>query len=160
LPQRWLSSLPIRSVRLLVDCKDTIKVRQQLQNEGNNVKVYRNSYDAFTKIYRSEGIKGLQKGIIPAILREGSKNMFRIGMYDPIMSVLHDPAKGSAPGWKRILAGSMCGLMGAFSCNPFELVKTRLQSASTTVIVGKHQFEYILYLTVDIQVFGMPSSLL
>lgn len=110
----------------------------------SGVKVYKNSYDAFTKIYFTEGIKGLQKGLIPAILREGSKNTFRIGMYDPIMRVLHDPARGSAPGWKRILAGSMCGLMGAFSCNPFELVKTRLQAASTKVIVGKHQFEYFL----------------
>ena len=122
---------------------DTIKVRQQLQTEGSKSgKIYKNSYDAFTKIYTSEGIKGLQKGLLPAILREGSKNLFRIGMYDPIMTLIHDPAKGSAPGWKRILAGSMCGAMGAFSCNPFELVKTRLQAASTKVIVGKHQFEY------------------
>ena len=97
--------------------------------------------DALSKIYSSEGIRGLQKGLMPAILREGSKNLFRIGMYDPIMSMLHDKNKGSAPGWKRILAGSMCGVMGAFSCNPFELVKTRLQSASTKVTVGKHQFK-------------------
>lgn len=135
---------------------DTIKVRQQLQTEGfKGVKIYKNSYDALTKIYLNEGIKGLQKGLIPAILREGSKNTFRIGMYDPIMSLLHDPARGSAPGWKRIAAGSMCGLMGAFSCNPFELVKTRLQAASSKVTVGKHQFEYIIIIILDILEFGM-----
>lgn len=72
-----------------------------------------------------EGMKGLQKGLIPAILREGSKNFFRIGMFDPIMMVLHDPKKGRAPAWKRVVAGSLCGVMGAASCNPFELVKTR-----------------------------------
>lgn len=46
-------------------------------------------------------------------------------MYDPIMNVLHDSRNGKAPGWKRVLAGSLCGVMGALSCNPFELVKTR-----------------------------------
>ncbi|KAI8924735.1 mitochondrial carrier domain-containing protein, partial [Entophlyctis helioformis] len=105
--------------------------------------VYKSSTDALVKIYTNEGIKGLQKGLTPAILREGSKNMFRIGMYDPIMNLMHDPAQGSAPGWKRMLAGSICGVMGAVSCNPFELVKTRLQSAvgGNSVAVG-HQHGY------------------
>jgi hypothetical protein len=52
-------------------------------------------------------------------------------MFDPIMNSIHDPKKGSAPGWKRVLAGSLCGVMGAVSCNPFELVKTRFKSASS-----------------------------
>ena len=30
------------------------------------------------KIYVNEGVKGLQKGLTPAILREASKNFFRI----------------------------------------------------------------------------------
>jgi hypothetical protein len=118
---------------------DTIKVRLQLQGETvqrltpeqrSSSKVYHNSLDAFKKIFQNEGILGLQKGLTPAILREGSKNLFRIGMYDPIMSLIHDSSKSRAPGWKRALAGSLCGAMGAVSCNPFELVKTRLQSAS------------------------------
>ena len=46
-------------------------------------------------------------------------------MFDPIMTALHDPKRGRAPGWKRVVAGSLCGVMGAVSCNPFELVKTR-----------------------------------
>jgi solute carrier family 25 protein 34/35 len=50
-------------------------------------------------------------------------------MFDPIMKILHPPEKNkpstSAPAWKRIVAGSLCGVMGAVSCNPFELVKTR-----------------------------------
>ncbi|KAJ3395301.1 hypothetical protein HDU84_000068 [Entophlyctis sp. JEL0112] len=111
--------------------------------------VYRNSFDAIFKIIRHEGIQGIQKGLFPAILKEGSKNFFRIGMYDPFMHILHNPALNpdhpSAPPWKRMLAGALCGVMGAFACNPFELVKTRLQSqvsaANTHQAVG-HQFEY------------------
>ncbi|KAL2914946.1 hypothetical protein HK105_205489 [Polyrhizophydium stewartii] len=143
---------------------DTIKVRLQLQGESPSArptaanassaanaqpsgakpapKVYRNSLDAFAKILKNEGMRGLQKGLTPAILREGSKNLFRLGMYDPIMSVLHDPAEGSAPGWKRMVAGSICGAMGAVSCNPFELVKTRLQSSSAKALAVGHQHNY------------------
>jgi solute carrier family 25 protein 34/35 len=123
---------------------DTVKVRLQLQGQAGNTPAkikYLGTTDAITKIFKNEGIKGLQKGLTPAILREGSKNFFRIGMFDPIMSILHNPKDGRAPGWKRALAGSLCGVMGALSCNPFELVKTRLQSAAKVNAVG-HQYQY------------------
>lgn len=132
---------------------DTAKVRLQLQVKslkGQSAAppggmVYKSSFDAIVKIFKNEGIRGLQKGLTPAMLREGSKNFFRIGMYDPIMTLIHDPASGvSAPPWKRMLAGSLCGVMGAFSCNPFELVKTRLQSqvsGTTSTAIG-HQHKY------------------
>ncbi|KAI8907819.1 mitochondrial carrier domain-containing protein [Gorgonomyces haynaldii] len=105
-------------------------------------KIYKNSFDAIYKIAKTEGMRGLQKGLTPAILREGSKNFFRIGMFDPIMSVLHDKSQGRAPGWKRMLAGSLCGVMGALACNPFELIKTRLQSASHLPNAVGHQHGY------------------
>ncbi|KAJ3085368.1 hypothetical protein HK102_000067 [Quaeritorhiza haematococci] len=41
-----------------------------------------------------------------------------------------------------MLAGSLTGAMGAFSCNPFELVKTRLQSAAAGKIAVGHQHNY------------------
>ncbi|KAI8607635.1 mitochondrial carrier domain-containing protein [Chytriomyces sp. MP71] len=141
---------------------DTAKVRLQLQGQrakasnsalgvaAGAVKpaaadVYRNSFDAIYKILKNEGIRGIQKGLFPAVLKEGSKNFFRIGMYDPIMTLIHDPKTGSSPPWKRMLAGSICGVMGAFSCNPFELIKTRLQSqvsAQNAHQAVGHQFQY------------------
>ena len=94
------------------------------------------------KIGRNEGFRGLQKGLSAAVVREGSKNMFRIGMYDPIMSLIHDKSKGNAPAWKRIVGGSLCGVMGALACNPFELIKTRLQSATDQKLAVGHQHGY------------------
>ncbi|KAJ3182092.1 hypothetical protein HDU87_000439 [Geranomyces variabilis] len=130
---------------------DTAKVRLQLQGErlrqaakaGAPTEVaYKNSFDTIYKIYVNEGYKGLQKGLTPAILREGSKNLFRIGMFDPILTMMHDPSQGKPPAWKRMVAGSLCGVMGAVSCNPFELVKTRLQSSSKGKIAVGHQHGY------------------
>jgi hypothetical protein len=59
------------------------------------------------KIYKNEGIRGLQKGLPPAILREGSKNIFRIGMFEPIINFIHDREKEhkAPPIWKRFIAG-------------------------------------------------------
>jgi hypothetical protein len=103
---------------------DTAKVRLQLQGQNKEqVRVYKNSIDCMVKIFKNEGVAGLQKGLTPAILREGSKNLFRIGMFDPIIKILHDPRteSGPVPIWKRIVAGSTSGAMGALACNPFEV---------------------------------------
>jgi hypothetical protein len=90
----WTSLIVYCGNIVICSSQDTIKVRLQLQSEGSKaVKIYSSSFDALTKIYSSEGIKGLQKGLMPAVLREGSKNLFRIGMYDPIMSILHERIK-------------------------------------------------------------------
>lgn len=112
--------------------KLTEKVRLQLQGEvTSNSKpahVYKNSFDCIRKTYHVEGIRGLQKGLTPAIFREGSKNMFRIGLFPYIIDLLDKETP--TPAWKLFLAGSLSGAAGALACNPFELVKTRLQSSA------------------------------
>ncbi|KAF9426765.1 Mitochondrial oxaloacetate carrier protein [Podila epigama] len=140
---------------------DTVKVRLQLQGEvvktrepGRNgkeivrvsEKIYKSSLDCLQKTFRHEGIRGLQKGLFPAILKESSKNIFRLGLYDPILNAMHPlsyPGEAStAPAWKRMIAGATCGAMGAISANPFELVKTRLQSHSAGNLAVGNQYAY------------------
>jgi Ca2+-binding EF-hand superfamily protein len=124
---------------------DTIKIRMQLQGEGQAV--YKNSFDALTKIIKLEGPLALERGLTPAILKEASKNVFRLGLFEPIMNILHDPSHGSAPVWTRMLAGGISGVVGALSCNPFELVKTQIQSKSSNPAsqVGfQHQHKGVL----------------
>jgi hypothetical protein len=66
-----------------------IRVRLQLQGQNQakgSVQVlvfgfdekYKNSFDAMSKIFVNEGVRGLQKGLVPAVFRESSKNFFRI----------------------------------------------------------------------------------
>jgi len=139
------SSAPMLAV-LFTNPFDTAKVRLQLQGQTHaGQKIYRNSLDAMWKIGRNEGLRGLQQGITPAILREGSKNLFRIGMFEPLLRFLHpkDKYKQPPPIWKRLVAGSLSGAMGAVACNPFELIKTRMQARTkvSELIVG-HQHNY------------------
>ena len=106
--------------------------------------MYKNFIDGFRQIYRQEGIHGLQRGLTPSLIREGSKNLFRMGLYDPLIQAMHDEEQRgtSAPVWKRIVAASFCGAAGAVIANPFELAKTRLQAQSNSTVNGhtvKHQ---------------------
>lgn len=91
----------------------------------------KNIADALRTVCREEGVlPGLYRGLPVAMVREASKNMFRIGLFTPILRALHDEEQHdgrSAPAWKRFLAGTMTGALGAVSSNPFDLVKTRLQ---------------------------------
>ena len=41
--------------------------------DSNAPKVYRNVFDVFAKTWRSEGIRGLQRGLIPAV-RPSTRN--------------------------------------------------------------------------------------
>jgi len=99
--------------------------------------MYNNSWDCIAKTYKHEGVRGLQRGLYPAMLRESTKNFFRLGLFDPILEFIHDHHTGPPPVWKRFSAGALSGAVGALSCNPFELVKTRLQSqANVQISVG------------------------
>jgi hypothetical protein len=44
----------------------------------------------------------------------------------PYLKVLHQEDT-PAPAWKRFIAGTCTGALGAVSSNPFDLIKTRMQ---------------------------------
>ena len=131
---------------LFTNIFDTTKIRLQLDTKN----VYKGSWDCIGITYRNEGLAGLQKGLIPAIYKEGSKNVFRIGAYDPILQSLMKRHGNSSTGstgskpkallWQRLLAGACSGALGAIACNPFELVKTRLQSRAIQQIGEQYTY--------------------
>eukprot|EP00834_Sanchytrium_tribonematis_P003940 NODE_172_length_14331_cov_0.709177.p5 type:complete len:305 gc:universal NODE_172_length_14331_cov_0.709177:7976-8890(+) len=129
---------------LFTNIFDTTKIRLQLDSEST----YKGSWDCIKTTYKNEGIKGLQKGLIPAIWKEGSKNIFRIGAYDPILQKLmihsgnisNGKSKPKAYLWQRLTAGAFSGAMGAIACNPFELIKTRLQSRAIKQVGEQYSY--------------------
>ena len=84
--------------------------------------------DALRMVCKQEGtLPGLYRGLPVAMVRESSKNMFRIGLFAPILNAMHRDPDIPAPAWKRFLAGTVTGALGAVSSNPFDLVKARMQ---------------------------------
>ena len=98
---------------------EVVKTRMQLQGEltasGNFVKTYKNPIQAFSVIYHNEGIKGIQKGLGPAVGYQVIMNGFRLGSYGPILKLLnveHSSSQAELVG-KRLIAGASAGAIGA-----------------------------------------------
>ena len=76
-------------------------------------------------IVAAEGFAGLQRGLGFVLVREASKNTFRLGLYEPLVSALDsaawpaaaldDPARGAAPPamTSRVAAGAISGGLAA-----------------------------------------------
>eukprot|EP01104_Vermistella_antarctica_P019507 TRINITY_DN767_c0_g1_i1.p1 TRINITY_DN767_c0_g1~~TRINITY_DN767_c0_g1_i1.p1 ORF type:complete len:516 (+),score=80.60 TRINITY_DN767_c0_g1_i1:350-1897(+) len=121
---------------------DVAKVRMMLQQspKDGTARVYKNSLHCIRKVGSKEGILALEKGLATAMLREGSKNFFRIGFYQPILNLMHSEKDKSAPMYKRMVAGATSGVLGAVACNPFEIIKTRMQAQGVTSTGHQHNY--------------------
>lgn len=100
-------------------------------------------------IVATEGFAGLQRGLGFVLVREASKNAFRLGLYEPLVGALDgairpaaarderllrrgaagDGGRAAAPPTmaSRVAAGAISGGLAAFLCNPLDLLKTRIQ---------------------------------
>eukprot|EP00511_Aplanochytrium_stocchinoi_P009066 CAMPEP_0204865390 /NCGR_PEP_ID=MMETSP1348-20121228/8784_1 /ASSEMBLY_ACC=CAM_ASM_000700 /TAXON_ID=215587 /ORGANISM="Aplanochytrium stocchinoi, Strain GSBS06" /LENGTH=261 /DNA_ID=CAMNT_0052016613 /DNA_START=345 /DNA_END=1127 /DNA_ORIENTATION=+ len=124
---------------LITNPLDVAKTRLQMTNEltvankAYNSKRYRGPFDCMQKTYATEGIRGLQRGLNVAIVREFSKCCFRIGMYDPLVRAIHSEKNKPAPMYKRFIAGSICGVSSAIMFNPLDIAKTRAQASGAAL---------------------------
>ncbi|XP_018084784.1 solute carrier family 25 (mitochondrial oxoadipate carrier), member 21 L homeolog isoform X2 [Xenopus laevis] len=85
---------------------DVVKTRFQIQRSKSDPTSYKSLGDCFKKIYRSEGLLGFYKGILPPILAETPKRAVKV----------------------FAIAGLGSGLTEAIVVNPFEVVKVGLQA--------------------------------
>jgi solute carrier family 25 protein 34/35 len=111
---------------------EVVKTRLQLQGElqAHAKKQYTNAFSAFVKIFKNEGISGLQRGLVPAYIYQIFLNGIRLGMYDSICVNMKSGmdrvyGKGVVPEVvSMISSGAIAGILGAFTASPFNLVKT------------------------------------
>lgn len=115
--------------------------KTQIQVQAAGAKAFRGTFHFFQATFKADGVAGLQRGLVTSIMREASKNVFRLGLYRPIIGRMHEPSQGPAPVWKRMVAGALSGAAGAVSCNPFEVVRVRMQ-AQSSLATGAHQYGY------------------
>ncbi|KAK6466534.1 solute carrier family 25 member 35-like [Huso huso] len=123
---------------------EVVKTRMQLQGElkapGSYQVHYRSVFHAFYTIGKVDGLAGLQKGLVPGLLYQFCMNGVRLGSFAVIESAgyIHTEDGRVIPG-KSIAAGATAGVIGAVMGSPVYLVKTHLQSQSTSSIAVGHQ---------------------
>ncbi|KAI6153861.1 mitochondrial carrier [Pisolithus tinctorius] len=121
---------------------EVAKTRMQLQGElakGGGERVYKHALDVLSKTWRNEGIRGLQRGLGPAMLLNGS----RLGLYEPfrrtINRIIGRPVTDQIP-LTSVTAGAVSGALGAALGNPLFLIKARMQAYSPALPVGTQHF--------------------
>lgn len=121
---------------------DIAKVRMQLGLNSTSGFV-----GVMASVWRKEGIGGLYKGIIPAVMRQFTYQSLKMLIYMPIVHLFVVLSHGDvlAPGlWHLFMAGGVAGMAGAFITCPFDIIKARAQAdtrrnAQHPVLRGIHQ---------------------
>lgn len=109
--------------------KTRLNMDRELQSSGSKPR-YAGTLDCLRRIWTTEGMNGVQRGLSFALVREVSKGLFRYGLHEPIMQQMHTQPT-PAPLSTKLLAGFASGAIAALICNPFDLIKTRLQLEPT-----------------------------
>lgn len=106
------------------------KSRLQLDNEraaAGTARKYSGWIDCVGKNFRSDGVRGLQRGLSLAITREFFFNGVRIGLAAPALGI-HEKARGRELTWYERFGTNMAvGGLGAAVVNPLEVIKVRMQ---------------------------------
>ncbi|XP_048857432.1 solute carrier family 25 member 35 [Brienomyrus brachyistius] len=125
---------------------EVVKTRMQLQGElksrGSYQVYYRNVFHAFYTIGKVDGIAGLQKGLVPGLVYQFVMNGVRLGSYAMMEASGYIHTNGRVSTTKSTVAGAVAGVVGAVMGSPIYLVKTHLQSQSTSSIAVGHQYKH------------------
>eukprot|EP01024_Parvocaulis_polyphysoides_P000684 TRINITY_DN1017_c0_g2_i2.p1 TRINITY_DN1017_c0_g2~~TRINITY_DN1017_c0_g2_i2.p1 ORF type:complete len:358 (-),score=33.30 TRINITY_DN1017_c0_g2_i2:218-1258(-) len=105
---------------------DTIKVK--LQTQGQSGQTYTGVWDATQRTFKTEGIRGMYRGILPPL---GSVALFNAVLFSSrgVTETVLKHSDGSPLNiYDRIIAGFGAGFAVSFVATPTELLKCRLQS--------------------------------
>ena len=120
---------------LVTNMPETVKTRLQLDGEGakkgTRPRQYNGIVDAVQKIYKLEGIRGLQAGLSAGLAYQFVMNGARLGLYEPIQKALRNVSGAGEHSWGlKITSAALSGAVGATLGSPIYLIKSRLQAQS------------------------------
>ncbi|CAL8142757.1 unnamed protein product [Orchesella dallaii] len=126
---------------------EVVKTRMQLQGElqakGNYSVHYKNVFHAAYTIGTKEGLRALQKGLVPALWFQWVVNGTRLGLYqlgDELGLTRNKDGKTNL--LCSAIVASTTGMVGGVLSSPFFLIKTQFQSHANdkSIAVGQqHQ---------------------
>lgn len=118
----------------LLNPLDVVKIR--MQNHSPQVPWPERSFiSGLRKLYQSEGVSGLTRGLNATILRELLYSTIRIGAYEPILHAVNDMSGGDQQYPSPVIkysASLLSGALGAILANPTDLIKVTFQAQLPT----------------------------
>jgi hypothetical protein len=84
--------------------------------------------DAFSRIWREEGVAGYYRGLAPSIQRAAVINGAGIASYDHTKQVLISMLGTEEGLTAKVLGSLVSGFVSALVSSPFDVVKTRLMN--------------------------------
>ncbi|XP_068171991.1 solute carrier family 25 member 34 [Antennarius striatus] len=121
---------------------EVVKTRLQLQGEllarGSYQRHYRGVLQALWVVGRTDGLRGLQKGLSVGLIYQGVMNGVRLGSYSYCEAFGVTSFHGGS-----LLSGAGAGALGAFIASPAYLVKTHLQAQTVATIAVGHQHNHL-----------------
>eukprot|EP00041_Stephanoeca_diplocostata_P025541 m.670920 g.670920 ORF g.670920 m.670920 type:complete len:297 (+) comp22768_c0_seq5:226-1116(+) len=115
---------------------DVCKVRLQVQSNASTVSKstnvrYNGMLDAMIKIPQHEGIAALYKGAVPAVIRQCCYSSISMVLFPIVRDVLTRD-KTNPAFYERLLAGGIAGGIGIAVMNPTEVLKTQMQTNTSS----------------------------
>lgn len=124
-----------------------MQLQGELLEKGgpNQKRLYKNAYDCLVKTAKTEGVRGIQRGLGAAMIYQVCLNGSRLGFYEPFRVAFNRLAgKDVKEVWApaAFAAGATSGVVGGMLGNPLFLVKARMQAYSPFFQIGKTSYNY------------------
>lgn len=121
---------------LLLSPVELVKIRLQLQTirygESRPQVHHRGPLSVIKSIWRTEGIRGIYRGLGITVLRDAPSHGVYFWTYEYVREQLHPGCRKSGQESVRtmLVAGGLAGVASWVCCYPLDVVKTRLQAQS------------------------------
>ncbi|KAF7231250.1 mitochondrial basic amino acids transporter isoform X1 [Nothobranchius furzeri] len=132
------------TIQCVICCPmELAKTRMQMQGTGekkSSRKMYKNSLDCLVRIYRREGLWGINRGMVTTLVRETPGFGVYFLSYDVLTRSLGCESNDPYMIPKLLFAGGMAGIASWISTYPVDVIKSRLQADG---VGGVHQYSSI-----------------
>jgi len=115
-----------------VNCPfEVVKVRMQAKTS-----VYKSTMEAAVSIIRYEGLRGIYKGLVPQLWRNGVWNGVYFGIINKLKSALWTPESKAGELGRNFIAGLVGGGLATTANTPLDVVKSRMQNTKVGDTTG------------------------
>lgn len=117
---------------------ELVKIRLQLQRksygETQPTNCYKGPVSVIKSICRTEGIRGLYRGLTITVIRDAPSHGVYFSTYEYMREQLHPGCRKTGQESLRtmLVAGGLAGVASWVCCYPLDVVKTRLQAQSSS----------------------------